>query len=326
MPLEYEMESYDVCFELDTQPYWIKWEQAFTGHRNWRHYEDEESMGSVEPTGEPNISRLVADDWLCEDDGYLSAIVWWGSYIGYGYKPCENPWLALPVRPDYFWLTIWDDVPAGIDLPYSHPNDILWEYEAYDYDEVMVGYDKHPEGDPVEPVFRYSVRVDHNELFLQDTNVGVYWLGVVAVYDQNIPNYPWGWTNHEHVYNDDAVAGVLDPPDAWSWQELYDQTGASEDMSFMLFTDPNAYTCWDPLECKGQPLGDATCNGSVDFPDLGALKVSFFKSAGQPGYNCCADFNQDGSVNFLDLGIIKVNFFTGGHVPATGNQNCPAGY
>jgi len=41
--------------------------------------------------------------------------------------------------------------------------------------------------------------------------------------------------------NDDAVAGQLSTDStapAWEWTELYDQTGASEDMSFMLFTEP----------------------------------------------------------------------------------------
>jgi hypothetical protein len=541
-PLRYDMESYDVCFELDTQPYWIKWEQAFTGHRNWPHYEDEESMATADAGAEPEVSRLVADDWLCDDDGYLSAIVWWGSYIGYGYGACQHPWLAEPVRPDYFWLTIWDDVPAYDPCNlygHSHPNDIIWDYRAYDYDEVLVGFDKHPEGRPVEPVFRYSVRVDHDQLFLQDTNVGVYWLGTVAVYDQNIPNYPWGWTNHEHVAwetsglgevghwkldetsgptaydssgygnhgtlmgdpnwqpaggpvcgalyldgigdyvdlgndptlnmddeitvatwiksrsfgnweplvakngeneqgwqlrrygggqhacftvrgttgvddpggqidvidrewhhvagvydgakrylyvdgeldiaiddtgtiaassdpvaigarvrggtpqahvacsfddvriydrglgpdeirtlagmacNDDAVAGVVDPPDGWLWQELYDQTGESEDMSFMLFTDPNAYTCWDPLECKGQSSGDATCDGKVNLADLFALKQHFGKNAPWTPPECCADYTQDGRINLADLFALKAGFGAVGIAPSTGNQNCP---
>ncbi len=40
--------------------------------------------------------------------------------------------------------------------------------------------------------------------------------------------------------NGSAVAGQLSPTAAtevWEWTELYDQTGAKEDLSFMLFTD-----------------------------------------------------------------------------------------
>jgi hypothetical protein len=81
--------------------------------------------------------------------------------------------------------------------------------------------------------------------------------------------------------------------------------------------------CWDAtFECGGQPLGDSDCDGSVNFIDLGRLKVSFFTNYGDPGYDCCSDYNQDCSVNFLDLGILKVNFFTSGHAPATGEQSC----
>ncbi|MHC4867977.1 MAG: hypothetical protein ACYTEX_28225, partial [Planctomycetota bacterium] len=57
-------------------------------------------------------------------------------------------------------------------------------------------------------------------------------------------------------------------PWQWEWHELHDQTGETEDMSFILFTDPNGYTCWDPLECAGQPFGDSTCNGQVNLGDL----------------------------------------------------------
>jgi hypothetical protein len=86
--------------------------------------------------------------------------------------------------------------------------------------------------------------------------------------------------------------------------------------------DPNEGTCWDPYECQGQPLGDATCDGSINFADLGPVKISFFKSYPDPNYNCCADFNRDRTVNFADLGPIKVNFFTSGYT-FTGNTTCP---
>ena len=79
----------------------------------------------------------------------------------------------------------------------------------------------------------------------------------------------------------------------------------------MLFTDPdpNLGTCWDPFVCPGQPKGDATCDCLVNIGDLGALKLSWFKSTGQPGYNLCADFDHSGTVNIADLGILKVHWF-----------------
>jgi hypothetical protein len=171
----------------------------------------------------------------------------------------------------------------------------------------------------------------------------------VAVYDQSTPNnYDWGWTNHKHTFNDDAVEGYFDPPAGWSWYELYDQTETSEDMSFILFTipDPNAGTCWDLVnECAGQYAfdaasaaitglgGDSNCDGTVNFADLNALKRCWGETkAGSPNlcdlvtqdvYCCCTDFNHDGVINFVDLNILKATWGNVGYAPSTLTQNCP---
>jgi hypothetical protein len=329
-PIEYDRESYDVAFELDTDPDYIKWEQPFEGIRHWPHYEDELSMAEADPCDPLNITRLAADDWRCDANTPITAAVWWGSYIGYRYQPCAGPGLR-PVKPDYFLLNFWGDVPADDPCnlyPYSHPNDVIWEYRAYDYDEVLVGYDKHPHdqnGPPREPVFRYSVKFPCEQWFFQDTNDGIYWFSVVAVYDQNDPDYNWGWTNHRHTFNDDAVAGVADTNGAWVWQELFDQTGASEDMSFVLFTDPdpNLGTCWDMCQCPCQPQGDCTCNGQVNLADLFCLKAHFGKSAPWVDPECCADFTQSGSINLADLFALKAGFGLPCPAGSTGNQKCP---
>ncbi|MHC4498587.1 MAG: DUF7901 domain-containing protein, partial [Planctomycetota bacterium] len=642
-----EPNSYDVAFELNTEPYWIKWEQAFTGIRHWPHYEDELSM-AIDESGEPNIIRLVADDWLCDQITPITAAVWWGSYIDYRYKACECEQMPQPAKPDYFLLSIWTDVPAGgaaskakanltagqaarpvklaealpigdlgdrdisrsaapsvgslvyanwdavpinsyftpgsgypmaddIDLagterqlthydfavysetaaPYtvtselytdsagypgaaiagtycahnvavdgywwldcapgsgailpnnlwmvlafdtdyagwtigeqaetgstddvfavddppwtlynfggwpayeyagfeadiwceeevvvpefSHPNEKIWEYRAYDYDEVLVGYDKHPHGGPVifdggapdlvncnemtnwaqaedftltvattitsvrfwtleaiaawdgscdyaihtdvagapgalvdsgsvalgrlstgrtafamdewenefdlpaplplaagtywlvlhmssdcltrdevywetgspgfgstgledsqctggpwmpnsyhhafqllsgagyEPVFRYSVKLPEEEWFFQDEPNGVYWFSAVAVYE-DVPDYNWGWTNHEHEFNDDAVAGFLDTSGDWVWEELYDQNEASEDMSFILFTEPDCLSMTAPEYADWVALGKPDCwcyrwqcRGDIDGIQTGPFHVA----------------------------------------------------
>jgi hypothetical protein len=191
------------------------------------------------------IRRLVADDWLCDTTTPVTAAAWWGSYIGYGYQACQCPQTPPPIKPDYFLLSIWTDLPATTNNPFSHPREKIWEYEALDYDEVLVGYDKHPHDSddpaktPPEPVFRYSVRLPEDKWFSQGNPGQVYWLSVVAVYpDGQTAEYPWGWTNHEHVFQDDAVAGHVDSSGFWQWEALKDQTGKTEDMSFVLFTDP----------------------------------------------------------------------------------------
>lgn len=82
-------------------------------------------------------------------------------------------------------------------------------------------------------------------------------------------------------------------------------------------------TCWDDAnECVGQAYGDATCDGSVNYADLAALKVGFGRCAPYTSPHCCADFTQDGCVNLADLFALKAGFFSGPYVPSTGNQDC----
>jgi hypothetical protein len=257
-------------------------------------------------TTELIIDRLVADDWKCKEETPITDAVWWGSYIGYQYKPCHGQFMPLPVKPDYFLLTIWGDVPAGADplVPFSHPDgpDWLWKYEAYDYDEVLVGYDKHPHPTPGaasarEPVFRYSVRIPKEKWFMQEDVNNIYWFSVVAVYEEGTdPLYDWGWTNHKNVFNDDAVAGWFDPAvGQWSWKELYDQIQNSQDMSFMLFTDPECLIggnagpleysdwvawgkpdCWCyKRQCRGDIDGILTGPFWVAIPDLNIFRNCF---------------------------------------------------
>jgi len=248
-----------------------------------------------------DIQRLVADDWQCTTMQPVTAAVWWGSYIGYRYTACECLTMPEPVKPSYFHLTIWTDVPAGGDADYSHPGEKVWEYNAYNFDEVLVGFDKHPEdvvpGQPYgrEPVFRYSVRLPKDAWFHQEEENGVYWFSAVAVYKEGAdPTYMWGWTNHEHVFNDDAVAGSHDPATGeWFWQELYDQTGISEDMSFILFTDPDF--CDD--------CADYNNDGIVNFIDYAYFVDEWLWTGPASAYND-SDLNCDGAVDFKDLKIL----------------------
>jgi hypothetical protein len=286
-------DSMDMAFELDTDPNYIKWEQLYTGIRHWPHYEDVNSMFLID---DPGKELLVADDWRCLRRTLVTAIVWWGSYIGYNYEACsQGPFMPLPVSPNRFRLTIWTDVPAGADsnYVYSHPGEPIWEYVTNQYDEVLIGYDKHPERTPptrTEPVFRYSVRLPEEDWFKQKDVNSIFWLSVQAIYDINQPNYPWGWTNHEHVFNDDAVQGYADV-NGWHWRELYDQTDASEDMSFILFTDPN--------ECNN--CADYNVDLIVNFDDYADFADAWLWT-GIPGGNN-SDLNCDGNVDWYDVKI-----------------------
>jgi hypothetical protein len=300
-------ESMDMSFELDTDPNWIKWEQLYTGIRDWPHYEDEVSMLDGEST-DPLAERLVLDDWLCKNKRPIDALSWFGSYIGYGSEACSYPpFMPLPVPPDGFQLTIWTDVNSTISTTgFSHPNEPIWSYFANIYDEVLVGYDKHPHGEPNEPVFRYSVRLPEEEWFRQLESDTIFWLGVQAIYNANRPNYPWGWTNHEHVYNDNAVSGQQDlTGGGWIWEELYDQNDASEDMSFILF----AGCCPGDSDNDGDyDLNDYyTMQGNLAYADFlisGGAGTDYLITPGDPivGFlwNPCEDWDGDGDVDIND--------------------------
>ncbi|MHC4676188.1 MAG: DUF7901 domain-containing protein, partial [Planctomycetota bacterium] len=64
-----------------------------------------------------------------------------------------------------------------------------------------------------------------------------YWLMIVAAFDEEYP-YAWGWTNHYHMYNDDAVHAYVISKNQFFWEEVHDQTGETADMSFTIYTDP----------------------------------------------------------------------------------------
>jgi len=556
-PLEYLGESYDLAFELDTDPNWIKWDQPFTGIRHWPHYEDVLSWAEVWDEV-PFHLQVAADDWQCQGPLPVTALAWWGSYLGYQYHPCSidpdppKQLMAPPEQPAYFDITIWTDVPdPNVYDPsnWSHPDEPVWQYRAYDYDEVLVGYDKHPhdgipsaaEGaeirkramsEPVnvpagpqmtnsgeeksvvftghvlttssgksagcssilyaptqnddatfraavstacggatvdyydarvgtptvatlsnydcvftwvdaayadkvafgdnladyvdaggkvilgqwcypsdqlfslggrimtaaycpvttstsynsgnyagdgtdcvhngvtaygttylddatlqpgcssdgtftpggeisvswrpdrmvyysagntgmyhgtgdwaqltcnmcccdapsvgnEPVFRYTARIPEEDWFWQDPNDSVYWLSIVAVYLDHYPEYEWGWTNHQHVYNDDAVQANLDDPfkQQWPWFPIYDQTGASADLSFTIYTDP--YAC--------RTCADFDDNGTIDLNDLRILAANWLWTGTPGGYNI-ADLNCDGKVDNEDFAIFALQW------------------
>lgn len=152
--------------------------------------------------------RLVADDWQCTSATPVTGLVWWGSYIGYGYQPCDCSQMTAPRQPDYFKLAIWSDAPdptPGDPATYSYPGEIIWEYTAKDFDEVMVGFDKHPEAGEsgmhgFEPVFRYTLQLPREAWFVQKNPRDIYWLSIAAVYeDARSIEYTWGWTNHSHT-------------------------------------------------------------------------------------------------------------------------------
>jgi uncharacterized delta-60 repeat protein len=230
-------QAYDMCFELLTEQYWVKWDQPFMSLREWSSCEDQESLAIEDEEGNLQIEKRVADDWLCERIDPISAVSWQGSYIDYRYEPSKCDEGDEPRRPDYFMLSL--RRPTSVSTNDGNLSESVWEYLAYDYDEVLIGYDKNPQGKPTEPVFYYSVRLPEESCFRQEHLDQVYWFSVVAVYRARLDEieYPWGWTNCLHTFGSTAI-NVSSTDEGLVREPLYTQTGEFMDMSFTFFTTP----------------------------------------------------------------------------------------
>jgi len=300
--------SWDLAFELGTEPNYVKWSQPFDP--DWENNEDKLSLARCNPCGPENyqivhFEEIAADDWPCENPYPVIAVEWWGSYIGYTGEPSPVP----PVRPRFFQLSIWTDMPADptSDPPWSHPDQLVWRYAAFDYLEIPIGPEVN--GDMA---FKYFVNIPPEEYFFQepdpdnpDASQRIYWLSIVAVYPQGVDlQHPWGWTNHEWVFMDDAVRGVPIPggvnPWDFDWFEQYDYSGVSCDLSFVIETTPDCYIV-------GQPrYYDENMNPG---PPITPANYAAWVAAGKPDCWCCphhgyGDVNGDGWINSSDVPIV----------------------
>jgi len=268
-----ELGSTDDLFALDDGTGWaLYW---FGGYP----YAGFEANIWCETEGSLNVS-VVADDFRCLGSMPITSVHWWGSH--YGWEQAGGIPPALPIG----WkIGFWSNVPADPDVEpgYSYPEVLLWQIDI-DANRIEIeevgkdSYHSEETGLPEDICYQYHIALEPNEWFWQsdfepNTIDNVFWISIAAIYDTNIvyPDYPWGWTKHEHMFNDDAAAWEMDPTGGpWQWVPLYDQTGETEDMSFMVFTEcfPNYhedYTEWLTVGrprcwcCPRQCHGDADC-------------------------------------------------------------------
>ena len=167
----------------------------------------------------------------------------------------------------------------------------IWQYNIHQYDQVLIGYDHNKRTGALESVFHYSARIPESAQFCQNSYEEVYWISIVAIYRYyQDPVHPWGWTNHQHVFNDDAVADSAIVPQ--QWQELRISAEESMDMSFILFTDP--------AECCKCP--DYDWSGVVDMLDTATFADNWLWIGPAGGMND-GDLNCNGKVDFFDYSI-----------------------
>ncbi len=207
---------------------------------------------------------IIADDWFC-DGRPITAITWWGSYIGWEEDIPEGPVPPPTNRPAGFRLTWYTDIPAGMEAEYSMPGheltNVYVSLATYQQTNLVAGtasevYQCTSDLDfigpnVVEHEYRYYVELEEPWLEKEDN---IYWLSIEAVYPvvEAPTSNEWGWktTHPDNNWNDDAVAWKYDLSD---WQELHyppqvdpwagmgitnhPYEGLSVNMAFFLHTD-----------------------------------------------------------------------------------------
>lgn len=218
----------------------------------------------VEDGGGTNMYYRLADDWLC-DGRPITAIRWWGSYIGNNLTERPSP------APVAFILRWYTNVPTNGATSFAHPGGIIKEITV---PLASAGAATVPAGFVEESPYCLIVKgaslVTEQEfeyyLELKDPWVekegNLYWLNIEAVYNTSVSTNEWGWaTSSEYDKLSDAVVWEQGmPPGKWTeltwtqypWDYFFNDYGPfvepanepSLDLAFEILTD----VC--PSRCK----------------------------------------------------------------------------
>jgi len=285
----------------------------------WRQLPDLNPTGIDVAATCPSMSHeciVLAEDFLCTENGLITEIHIYGSW--YGDQFPGDPGNVT------FVLSIHDDVPAGIDQPWSHPRSMFWtetfvpgqfDVRPYGVDLVEGYYD--PIMQFYEPVGDYSCWeyiFYLQEPFLQEgTEIDpiVYWLDVQAYPETE--SY-FGWKTSRDHWNDDGVWSIgMEPIDPLQWVELVYPFGhpfelESIDLAFEIYGIPQICDCIP---------GDANNDGGINVGDAVYIIAYVFKGGPPPApYPICSgDANCDCQCNVGDAVYLISYVFKGGPPP-----------
>ncbi len=221
---------------------------------------------------------VLADDWRCSETGPVSDIHFWISFR----SDQADAGLIKAIH-----ASIHSDVPADPVNTYSHPGDLLWEYDFNPDQFTIAGPFTGQEGwyDPVNEDFirpdhllYWQINITHiPDPFVQQQGT-IYWLDLSLSLTTSGVNV--GWKTSQDHFNDDAVMAVKLP-------------------------------------------GDANDDGVVNLADLQILGDNWMTGGASWAQG---DFNGDGIVNLADLQILGDNWGVSGplwkdlHDPITGES------
>ena len=172
--------------------------------------------------------RGLADDWQCNESGYVDDIHFWGSWKNDIVGTTGNIYAAI----------LADD--SGT------PGDILWNdvFEVGDYQIRLYGsgdqgwfdpygdtYNEHDHND----IYQYNISFIDNPFYQEEGEI--YWLAL----SMNFVGCKWGWkTSQDHFGADAHYLLNFDWPEiCWEWDELIDPiTYQSLDLAFVITPEP----------------------------------------------------------------------------------------
>jgi hypothetical protein len=190
----------------------------------WVQYPDLQETGIDVNATYPHI---LADDFLCRQEGPITDIHIWGSWL--------NDYLPFGASPERvrFVLSIHADVPDSLSpTGFSMPGTPLWwreflpgEFEVRPYaEDLLEGWLNPPEEYwfPADHVcWQYNFFIEESEAFIQEGSPDypvVYWLDVQA-YSEDQEAF-FGWKTSLDHWNDDAVWVYGEEPHHEPWFRL----------------------------------------------------------------------------------------------------------
>lgn len=186
----------------------------------WIQHPDEDWTGiDIRCDQNDGYPRTLADDFLCNEEGPILDVHFWGSWL----------WDEKG-NVEVIHLSIHSDNPEG---PYgwSQPDDLLWEMDFFpgQFDEWL--YTIVPDGewfwDPITGflmpqadtlIWQYDIEIPIELCFIQagtPDNPIIYWLDIWVKTDYG----EFGWKTSIDHWNDDAVYWLDDFP-FW-WELIY---------------------------------------------------------------------------------------------------------
>jgi len=236
---------------------------------------------------------VVADDWECKDDRPITDIHWWGSYFKDDAAGNYTPWTQPhpPALPRAFHIGIWTNVPAepGAES-YSHPGELVWENYCDNYVWNFAGYDLDPRklennpglptepghDEPMEACFQFTQLLSQGEWFYQEPsddpdNPRIYWLSIAPRWDDDEPEWQWGWKTRPWYFEDDAVIIQQATP----WPPVVGTTKwiSGIPIQYPPYPDPEGVS-WDAafeLTTNEGLSADLYPDGIVNFKDFAIL-------------------------------------------------------